>query len=433
MMHHHRRAPATLLSGLVLCAAASAQTSGAEALLDGAKAGFDARTFYMNVEDKSDPPTVARREAWAIGGKLYGRTGWWADTLQFGASYYLSAPLYGPDDKDGTLLLEPGQNTISTLGELFARLKFGEAGLTAGRQEIELSPVRPEGTRANRGDGTFVGKQDNRMVPVTYEAVLGSAKVAQAWDFHLGWVNRVKPRNLSEFQSVGSAVGAATSDADMWFGGAQFALTKDFLLQGWYYQVPDVIRIGWLDGDYVWRLDGSSHLRFAAQYADQRSDGSNLLTGQSFSTSTAQAYAEYGAGMLTLYGAYSRTDSGAALRLPFSSGPIYTNQIMRTFVRANESAWQLGAGFNLAQWMPGLSAYADVTRGSDAINSSNGAALADATEYDLGVLWVYREKGSWIDGLRSRVRYAWTIDATAVGDQRSKDLRIDLNLPISLL
>ena len=92
--------------------------------------------------------------------------------MQLGASYYLSAPLHAPDDKDGTGLLAPGQHTISVLGELYARLKYESNTLTLGRQEIDMAYKRASGVRSNRSDVTYVGKQDNRMVPITYEAAL---------------------------------------------------------------------------------------------------------------------------------------------------------------------------------------------------------------------------------------------------------------------
>ncbi|MBC7717465.1 MAG: hypothetical protein H7143_11050, partial [Pseudorhodobacter sp.] len=169
------------------------------------------------------------------------------------------------------------------------------------------------------------------------------------------------------------------------------------------------------------------------QDTDQRSDGSNALTGKPFSTSNAQAYAEYGMDWLTLYGAYSRTGFGAELRLPFTSGPVYTQQVTRTFIRAHESAWQLGVGADIAAWAPGVTPFVDVTSGKDAINASSGAKLADELEYDVGAVWTLKQKGSYIDGLRSRFRFGWVTDKTLVGNKKSTDLRIDINLPINLL
>jgi hypothetical protein len=70
---------------------------------------------------------------------------------------------------------------------------------------------------------------------------------------------------------------------------------------------------------------------------------------------------------------------------------------------------------------------------STAINPSTGASLADEIEYDVGVVWTLKQKGSFLDNLRARFRYGWVTDQTSVGDKHSTDLRIDLNLPIKLL
>ena len=422
----------SVLSGLRLAMPASAQPETIDAFARDATAGLNARSFYMDVEDRSRPGPTTQKQAWALGGKLWALSGWWRDMLQLGASYYLSAPLHAPADKDGTGLLAPGQDTISVLGEAFARLKLGPAKLTAGRQEIDMAYPRAAGVRANRSDVTYVGRQDNRMVPITYEAVLLDGRMDKRLNYYLGWIDKAKPRNLSEFQPVGTVFGAKGSDADMWFGGVQFSPANEVWLQGWVHGVPDVIRIGWIDADAVLRLAESRHLRIAGQVSDQRSDGAALLTGSAFSTRNAQAYAEAGLGNWTLYGALSRTGSGANLSNPLSSGPIYTQQLVRAFVRAHESAWQLGAAIDFSLWAPGVSAFVDATRGTGAIDPATGIRLADETELDIGALWVYRASGSWFDGLRSRIRWATVTDSNAAGDRRSTDLRIDFNLPFSL-
>src|SRR5450755_4290795 len=344
-MHKHSprrcamaRASVLLSIGLGSTLGVSAQpTASTDPFIKDAVAGFNARTFFMDAVDNSKPPASTQKEAWALGGKLFGRTGYWNKTVQFGASYYLSAPLYGPADKDGTLLLAPGQKTISVVGELYMRLKYESTALTVGRQEIDTGYKRPSGVRSNRSDATYLGKEDSRMVPVTYEAVLFAGQYDDSLNYYAGWVNKAKPRNSDDFSPVGSVIGAAGSDSAMWVGGLQFAPMKDFSVQGWYHRVDDVIRIAFLDTDYVYRLSKTSYLRLAGQYTDQRSDGSNTLTGKPFSTSNAEAYGEFGMDWMTLYGVHSRTGSGANINLPFSSGPIFTQQVTRTFVRAHES------------------------------------------------------------------------------------------------
>ena len=434
------RWPAVLIAGCASTFGVEAQTfDPAGSFLKDAVAGFNARTFYMDVEDKSKPPNTTEKEAWAIGGKLFGRTGYWNKTVQLGASYYLSAPLHAPDHKDGTGLLAPGQHTISVLGELYARLKYESNTLTLGRQEIDMAYKRASGVRSSRSDVTYVGKQDNRMVPITYEAALLAGQHAfgeeygDSLNYYLGWISKAKPRDSEAFDPVGEVIGAKDSHANMWMGGLQYAPMKDFWMQGAYYVSNDVIRIGYLDSDYVMRLADKSCLRLAAQYTDQRSDGSNALTGQSFSTRNAQAYAEYGTEWLTLYGAYSRTGSGADIRFPFSSGPVFTYQVTRTFVRARETAWLLGIGSDFGTWVSGLSGWFDVTSGKDAITPTTGAKLADEIEYDVGVVYTLKQKGSFFDNLRARIRCGWVTDQTSVGDKHSTDLRLDINLPINLL
>ncbi len=63
------------------------------------------RTYYFN----RAKPDGTESEALAFGGWLGYRSGWLLDTLQIGATFYGSAPLYAPADEDGTLLLKPGQ------------------------------------------------------------------------------------------------------------------------------------------------------------------------------------------------------------------------------------------------------------------------------------------------------------------------------------
>ena len=74
-----------------------------------------------------------------------------------------------------------------------------------------------------------------------------------------------------------------------------------------------------------------------------------------------------------------------------------------------------------------------MTSGTDAIDPTTGAKLADEIEYDLGVVYTLKQKGSFLDNLRARFRYGWVTDQTSVGDKKSTDLRIDINLPINLL
>src|SRR5437879_2019825 len=80
---------------------------------------FNLRSFYLDRSDFSG----AEKQAWAIGGWVGMKTGYFLDHIAFGATVYTSNPIYAPDDRDGTLLLAPGQNGYTVLGEFYAELR----------------------------------------------------------------------------------------------------------------------------------------------------------------------------------------------------------------------------------------------------------------------------------------------------------------------
>ena len=86
------------------------------------------RTYYFNREK----PDETENEALAFGGWLSYKSGWLFDTFGIGATFYGSAPLYAPDDKDGTLLLKSGQEGYYVIGEAYAALRYQDYVLAKG-------------------------------------------------------------------------------------------------------------------------------------------------------------------------------------------------------------------------------------------------------------------------------------------------------------
>src|SRR5439155_17964005 len=114
------------------------------------KLDLNPRNFYFH-RDKFDESVSS---AWAMGGALAYKSGWLLDRIQVGTTFYWSDNLWGPKDKDGTLLLKPGQNGYSVLGQLYGRVKlFDEHIVNLYRYEYNTP---------------FIGKNDNRMTPNTF-------------------------------------------------------------------------------------------------------------------------------------------------------------------------------------------------------------------------------------------------------------------------
>src|SRR6266576_2892230 len=115
---------------------------------------FNLRSYYLDRSDFSG----AEKQAWAIGGWLGVKTGYFLDHIAFGATVYTSNPIYAPDDRDGTLLLAPGQNGYTVLGEFYAELRIiKDLGITVG---------------AKGYDTPFINRNDTRMTPNTFEAIV---------------------------------------------------------------------------------------------------------------------------------------------------------------------------------------------------------------------------------------------------------------------
>src|SRR4029453_8929580 len=86
------------------------------------------RTFYFN--SQKDDGTAS--ETWAMGGWIQYASGWLLDTFAMGTTYYLSAPLYAPDNSPGSLLVTPGQDTISVVGEAWGAFRYKEYAMLKG-------------------------------------------------------------------------------------------------------------------------------------------------------------------------------------------------------------------------------------------------------------------------------------------------------------
>src|SRR5437868_2058846 len=81
---------------------------------------FNLRSFYFYRSDF----TGAEKQAWAIGGWLGVKTGYFLDLVAFGATVYISNPLYDHVDRDGTTLHAPGQICFLVLGVFIAHLRY---------------------------------------------------------------------------------------------------------------------------------------------------------------------------------------------------------------------------------------------------------------------------------------------------------------------
>jgi hypothetical protein len=366
--------------------------------------GAQLKTFYMN-RDNFDP---SRNEAWALGGSVSYRSGYLADLIRIGAVGYTSQRLYGPKQDDGTLLLKPGQEGYTVLGQAYAELKLTDRIFGAiGRKEY---------------DTPYINKNDVRMTPNTFEGVtfygaVGGEDRAPAWRFGAGYISKIKTLNSDQFVWMSQQAGAPEGvDRGVYLAGANYT-HKGISIGAINYYSQDIINIFYTEAKYRLPATTGYGLTFAAQYSDQRSTGSDLLTGTPFSTGQWGLKTDLELAATTLTLAYTATANGADMLSPWSGYPGYTGVQVENFNRAGEDAWLLKAAYDFSRHgAEGLSAYALAVLGNNV-----SAPDYNQNEYDLNLQWTPPQ--GLLKGSSFRLRYA-RVDQRGGGDPALNDFRL---------
>jgi hypothetical protein len=392
------------------------QLKDAEPFFRDTKLELNLRTYYAFTDNFDD----TRSEAWALGGSLSYRSGWFLDRLGMGAALYTSQPLYAPDERDGTLLLKPGQEGYTVVGQVYGRVKLMEQTI--------LNIYRQE------GNSPYLNGNDSRMSPNTFEGytisgVSGGKEGVPKLNYGFGYIDKIKPRNSDRFISMSRAAGAEVNRGVV--GGGVNVAFPAFSLGVIDYYSEDIINIGYAEAKYTVSITERVGLVLSAQFTDQRSVGDDFLTGNAFSTDQAGVKADmnYGGSIFTL--AYTRDSTGADLQNPWSSCPGYTSVQVQSFNRAGEAAFMIRGSYDLSRLaLKDLATYALWVHGWGAVDPVTKAEVYQQDEYDLDLQW--RPKFGGLQGLWFRVRYAH-VDQRGVSDATINDFRVIVNYDLSLL
>jgi outer membrane porin, OprD family len=329
------------------------------------------RSFYFNRQKDDDTAS----ETWAMGGWIQYASGWLLDTFSMGGTYYLSVPLYAPDNSPGSLLVTPGQGTISVVGEAWGAFRYKEyALLRGGRIKVD--------------DG-YVNPQDNRMIPNTFEGVTLSGKLDWV-RYDVGYLGTIKPRDSNDFISMSRQAGASGDGEGLVLGSLAATPIKDLLMYlGDYYSL-DVFNTLFLKGEYTHPFTKDLKLQTGLQFTDQRAVGGQQLGD--FATWNVGAGARVVWSGLSVGTAMHFTGADANIRSPWGSWPGYLSLMVTDFDRANEKAFGVGLKYDfggtlLPFQLPGFSVQMLFAAGFDRENPANGGKLANTYEGDLDIIY----------------------------------------------
>lgn len=382
------------------------------------KLDLNLRTYFL-YRDNFDN---SLNEAWALGGSIAYRSGWFLDRLSIGAEIYTSQPLYAPDSRDGTLLLKSGQKGYTVPGQLYGKIRIVDDNfLNIYRHEYNTP---------------YINRVDSRMTPNTFEAytfigTAGGKDGAPRFTYGAGYFDKIKTLNSDSFISMSEAAGANVKRG-VYAAGVNVSIPASaFSIGAIDYYSNDIINIGYTEGKYTANVTERLALLLAAQFTDQRSAGKDLLKGFDFQTNQLglEAALSYGGGILTL--AYTMDARGADLQTPWSSYPGYTAVQVQDFNRAGEDAFMIKGSYDFSRiGLEGVTAYALWTHGWNAVGASTGAEVFQQDEYNGDLQW--RPKNDALKGFWFRLRYA-RVKQRGTGHESMDDFRIIANYDLSLL
>ena len=374
------------------------------------KLALNLRTYYFyRGRDNSN-----NSEAWALGGSLDYQSGRWRDRLQVGLVGYTSQKLYGPDSRDGTLLLRPGQQSFSVLGQAYVDLRLIDGlNLRLYRQTFNNLP--------------YVNRDDSRMVPNTFEAYALKGIGLHKIDFIVAHVTRMKTKNVTSFEYMSEVAGHEGSEKGLTMGGARYRFSQGNDIGAISQYSWNLWNTLYAEANTTWEPSAETDIRLSLQYTDQRSVGDEL--DGDFKTYVLGGKAAFSCQGAILSLAFSRTDSGSGIRSPYGGYPGYLSLMIKDFDRADEDGWLIGLSYNFrTMGLDGLSMFANYARGNTPDSGVN--ASPDQEEIDLTV--DYRFRSNFLKGLWLRLRGAYA-DQDGSDGVDVKDFRVIANYELPIL
>lgn len=373
---------------------------------------FNFRTIYFSRDEHFDgDDNNNQRASWAAGGSVAFKSGKIEEVFDIRAELFHAQKLYGPLDKDGALVLKPGQEDYTTFGVVNPRFQYKGHILSLYRQ---------------RHDMPYVNSQDNRMTPNTFESYVygfvGSDDKAPV-KFGVGYLDKIKRRNDSDFVHLTEAAGISSGEKRgmPWFG-FRVLPTERISFSAINYSLIDSLNILYSEVDFSTKLNENVGIKTTLQYSNQTAIGTKLLDYQSDSTEMAGGFLALSYKSIILRTSLTANTSSGNLISPFGTYPGYTGSIVEDFNRAGEIAWKLGVSYDFSSIrLKGLSAYLDYIKGNNAVDNDK-QGLPDKSELDVNI--DYRPRDGFLSGFWLRIRGGF-VDSESAGS--ATDLRFIIN------
>ena len=433
-----------------------AQQASAAGFIEDSKATLKLRNFYINNDNRDSGTKAAgaqsKAEEWGQGFQLDFTSGFTQGTVGFGidAIGLLGVRL---DSGGGT----NGRSGNSYGGTVFPSKSNGDAvndysslGLTAkakiSQTELRYGTLMPK--------LPVISYNDGRLLPQTFEG--GQITSNEFKDVTLigGQIEHVKGRNSSseEQMSIGGANARTANSNKFLYGGVDYKVNKDLLLQYYYGNLEEFYKQHFLGLVHNWSI-GPGVLKTDLRYFNSSDDGKNGSVPAYYSSGSYHTQAN-GKGKvdnnlisgLFLYTVEGHTFGGGyqvsngSSDFPFlnqgdgASAYIPTDMQISKFARAGERTWQARYSYDFAKvGVPGLTAGAVYLRGDniDTYNSSTVQTSKGASEWERDITVAYVIQEGALKNLGFMWKNAmWRNDIASQRDQDENRLIVSYSIPL---
>ena len=431
-----------------------AQQASAAGFIEDSKATLKLRNFYINNDnrDSGAPKNSNYTAEWGQGFQLDYTSGFTQGTVGFGvdAIGLLGVKLDSSTAKHGNPTgLNAGGSVFPSDGD-HAVDDFSSLGLTAkakiSQTELRIGTLQPK--------LPVIVTNDGRLLPQTFEG--GQITSNEFKDVTLigGQIEHVKGRNSSseEQMSIGGANARTANSNKFLYGGVDYKVNKDLLLQYYYGNLEEFYKQHFLGLVHNWSI-GPGVLKTDLRYFNSSDDGKNGYDPAYYSSGSYHTQAS-GKGKvdnnlisgLLLYTVEGHTFGGGyqvsngSSDFPFlnqgdgASAYIPTDMQISKFARAGERTWQARYSYDFAKvGVPGLTAGAVYLRGDniDTYNSKNVQTSNGSSEWerDITVAYVIQEGALKNLGLTWK-NAMWRNDIAGQRDQDENRLIVSYSIPL---
>ncbi|PTR25317.1 MULTISPECIES: OprD family outer membrane porin [unclassified Pseudomonas] len=261
-----------------------AQQAGAAGFLEDSKASISSRTMYYDADMREGASTPANRQReTAEGLKFDYLSGFTQGTVGFGidAQALVGIHLDGgkghhPTGNSNSFFPSDGNEAADEWsrldGNVKARFSKTEAHLGGA-----LAPNLP-----------ILIANDSRLLPQTFEGGTITSKEIDNVTFNFGQLEHASGRASSN--STGLSVAGATEDSNKFlYGGADWKVTKDLMLQYYYANLEDFYKQNFLGLVHVYPIAANQSFKTDIRYFDSSSDGKNGDPGFQFNNNNGFA------------------------------------------------------------------------------------------------------------------------------------------------